>query len=69
MLLYPRSIARTEINANLGFANNQKIRNIKTSVNKKGNANPRNEMNHHLAGCRYGARQASKKIITTRILA
>ena len=60
MLFHPINKGIREMSINLGLNTSQKNMNaINVTIM---NAKPRaiNEMNHHLAGLRYGARQESK---------
>jgi len=69
MLLIPINKAKIEISDNRGFkSTSQAMAKKITASNKKGNPRPRNEMNHHFCGFRYGTRHDNKKINTTSTL-
>ena len=68
MLLKPITSAMAGNKASLRFTINQKTRKAIIAANIKGKAYPRNEINHHRCGLSNGAKQASKKSITTILL-
>ena len=61
MLFHPINNTIKNSKEYLGLKNNQKKIEISSNANRRGKINPSHEMNHHLMGSRYGARQASKK--------
>jgi len=61
MLFHPISNTIKNSKEYLALKNNQKKTEISINANRRGKISPSHEMNHHLIGSRYGARQASKK--------
>jgi len=61
MLFHPINNTIKNSKEYFGLKNNQKKTEISINANRRGKISPSHEMNHHLMGSRYGARQASKK--------
>ena len=63
MLFQPTRSTQQKISAYFSFRKNQKKIEMTSKASNKGNIRPSQEMNHHFAGSRYGARQANRNTI------